>query len=64
MLLTSVVVFIVIPLGAGWLTRTASSGRAARNGSRGRFLPGFQPVMIAALLLTLVLIFAFQADEP
>jgi ACR3 family arsenite transporter len=48
-LITSVVVFIVIPLAAGWLTRT--------------LLIKFHPVMMWALLLTLVLIFAFQAEN-
>jgi ACR3 family arsenite transporter len=33
-LITSVVVFIVIPLAAGWLTRTCCLNRAARNGLR------------------------------
>lgn len=60
-LMTSVIVFIVIPLAAGWLTRTVllkSHGKAWFEAS---FLPKFHPIMITALLLTLVLIFAFQA---
>ena len=62
-LVTSVVVFIVIPLAAGWVTRVwllKSRGRAWFEGS---FLPRFQPVTIVALLATLVLIFAFQAEN-
>lgn len=62
-LITSVVVFIVIPLGAGWLSRTfliRSRGSAWFEAS---FLPLFKPVTIAALLATLVLIFAFQAEN-
>ncbi|HWX20853.1 MAG TPA: ACR3 family arsenite efflux transporter [Candidatus Binatia bacterium] len=62
-LLTSVVVFIVIPLSAGWLTRTLllkSHGEAWFEHS---FLPKFHPVMIGALLSTLVLIFAFQSKN-
>jgi ACR3 family arsenite transporter len=62
-LLTSVVVFIVIPLAAGSVSRFAlirSKGRAWFEGS---FLPVFHPVTTIALLATLVLIFAFQADN-
>jgi ACR3 family arsenite transporter len=62
-LLTSVVVFIVIPLTAGWLTRTALMRSRGKAWFEGTFLPKFHPVMIGALLLTLVLIFAFQAQN-
>src|SRR5271157_4006602 len=60
-LVTSVVVFIVIPLAAGWLTRTALLRLRGREWFEGTFLPRLHPVMIGALLLTLALIFAFQA---
>ncbi len=62
-LVTSVIVFIVVPLLAGWLTRTALLRTHGRDWFDGRFLPRFHPVMIGALLLTLVLIFAFQAEN-
>jgi ACR3 family arsenite transporter len=62
-LITSVVVFIVIPLSAGWLTRTALLRSHGKAWFEGTFLPKFHPVMIGALLLTLVLIFAFQAEN-
>ncbi|HPC60146.1 MAG TPA: ACR3 family arsenite efflux transporter [Verrucomicrobiota bacterium] len=62
-LITSVVVFIVIPLAAGWLTRTALLKSHGKDWFEQNFLPKFHPVMIGALLLTLVLIFAFQADN-
>src|SRR5512137_861787 len=62
-LLTSVVVFIVIPLAAGWLTRTALLQSHGKDWFETRFLPRFHPVMIGALLLTLVLIFAFQSKN-
>ena len=62
-LVTSVVVFIVIPLAAGWLTRTALLRSRGREWFDGQFLPRFHPVMVGALLLTLVLIFAFQAQN-
>jgi ACR3 family arsenite transporter len=62
-LITSVVVFIVIPLAAGWLTRTALLKSHGRDWFDQKFLPKFHPVMIGALLLTLVLIFAFQSKN-
>jgi ACR3 family arsenite transporter len=62
-LITSVVVFIVIPLAAGWLTRTALLKSRGQDWFEQKFLPKFHPVTIAALLLTLMLIFAFQAEN-
>ena len=62
-LITSVVVFIVIPLTAGWLTRTALLRSHGREWFESRFLPKFHPVMVVALLLTLLLIFAFQSKN-
>jgi ACR3 family arsenite transporter len=62
-LLTSVVVFIVIPLAAGWLTRTALLKSHGNDWFEQTFLPTFHPVTVVALLLTLVLIFAFQAEN-
>jgi ACR3 family arsenite transporter len=62
-LVTSVVVFIVIPLGAGWLTRTTLLKAHGREWFEQKFLPRFHPVTIGALLLTLVLIFAFQSKN-
>ncbi len=62
-LITSVVVFIVIPLAAGWLTRTILLHSRGKDWFEEKFLPKFHPVTILALLLTLVLIFAFQAEN-
>ena len=62
-LITSVIVFIVIPLAAGWITRTALLKSHGREWFEKNFLPKFHPVMISALLLTLILIFAFQAEN-
>jgi len=62
-LLTSVVVFIVIPLAAGWVTRTWLLRAKGARWFEGRFLPVFRPVTIVALLATLTLIFAFQAEN-
>jgi len=60
---TSVIVFIVIPLIAGALLRALLVGRHGRAWFEDVLLPRFAPVTIAALLGTLVLIFAFQADN-
>jgi ACR3 family arsenite transporter len=62
-LITSVVVFIVIPLTAGWITRTVLIKSHGKDWFEQKFLPKFHPVMIVALLLTLVLIFAFQSKN-
>ncbi|MEI7730007.1 MAG: ACR3 family arsenite efflux transporter [Verrucomicrobiota bacterium] len=62
-LITSVVVFIVIPLTAGWATRTVLLKSHGKDWFEEKFLAKFHPVMIGALLLTLVLIFAFQAEN-
>lgn len=62
-LITSVIVFIVIPLVAGWLTRTMLLKSRGKQWFEQNFLPKLHPVMISALLLTLILIFAFQAEN-
>jgi arsenite transporter len=62
-LLISVLVFIVIPLSAGWLSRTMLIKLRGTEWFEHSFLPAFKPVTILALLATLVLIFAFQAEN-
>jgi ACR3 family arsenite transporter len=62
-LITSVVVFIVIPLAAGYLTRTSLLKTRGLEWFEKSFLPKFHPVTVMALLATLVLIFAFQAEN-
>jgi ACR3 family arsenite transporter len=62
-LVTSVVVFIVIPLAAGWATRTMLLKSHGAEWFEKNFLAKFHPVTILALLATLVLIFAFQAEN-
>ena len=62
-LITSVVVFIVIPLAAGFLTRKVLLKSHGTEWFDISFLPRFQPLTIVALLATLVLIFAFQAEN-
>jgi ACR3 family arsenite transporter len=62
-LLYSVTVFVVIPLTAGVLLRQWSIRTQGREWFENVLLPRFAPVSVAALLATLVLIFAFQADN-
>src|SRR5512145_1065094 len=62
-LFTSVVVFIVIPLAAGVITRNVLIKSHGPEWFDTAFLPKLHPVAISALLATLVLIFAFQADN-
>lgn len=62
-LLYSVLVFIVIPLVLGTLLRRFLLSSRGATWFEQSFLPALSPITIAALLLTLVLIFAFQADN-
>ena len=62
-LFTSVAVFIVIPLAAGVITRATLIKSHGAEWFNSAFLPKLHPVAITALLSTLVLIFAFQADN-
>ena len=62
-LLYSVLIFVVIPLAAGSISRSLLIRKKGSEWFQDRFLPTFQPVTIIALLLTLVAIFAFQAEN-
>ncbi len=62
-LIISVLVFIVVPLVAGIILRTLLVRKHGLAWFEGTLLPRFAPVTISALLGTLVLIFAFQADN-
>ena len=62
-LLYSVVVFIVIPLAAGVVLRRGLIARGGVAWFERDVLPRFAPVSMLALLATLVLIFAFQAEN-
>lgn len=59
-LLLSVVLFVVIPLAGGMLTRSAVIKKHGIEYFEKGFLPKFSNVTIAGLLLTLVIIFSFQ----
>ncbi len=62
-LLYSVVAFIVIPLALGSISRVVLIRARGREWFERVYLPAFHPVTTLALLATLVLIFAFQADN-
>jgi ACR3 family arsenite transporter len=62
-LLYSVIAFIVIPLTIGMLLRHWLIRKHGKTWFEESLLPRFAPVTILALLATLVLIFAFQADN-
>ncbi len=62
-LMYSVVAFIVIPLALGSVSRVVLLRSKGRAWFEHRFLPFFHPITTLALLATLVLIFAFQADN-
>ncbi len=61
-LAASVVVFVVIPLLAGYITHKMLIKRKGEEWFKNKFLPKFRPVSIFALLSTLVLLFAFQGN--
>lgn len=61
-LITSVVVFVVIPLIAGYATNRLIIRSKGKDWFENQFLKRLKPISIAALLLTLVLIFAFQGQ--
>ncbi len=61
-LAASVVVFVVIPLAAGYVVNQYLLKTRGEQWFKTKFLPRLKPVSISALLLTLVLIFAFQGE--
>ena len=61
-LVASIVVFVVVPLVAGYITHKVLIKRKGEEWFKNDFLPKFKPVSIIALLLTLVLLFAFQGN--
>ncbi len=62
-LLTSVVVFIVVPLSVGAVLRHWLVHRHGLAWFERELLPRFAPITMCALLAMLTLIFAFQADN-
>ena len=62
-LVASVVIFVVIPLVAGVLTNKILIKKHGEDWFKTQFLPRLKPVSIIALLVTLVLLFAFQGSN-
>ena len=61
-LLLSVLLFVVIPLSAGVLTRKIVVKRRGEDYFNGKFVHKFDNVTIVGLLLTLVILFSFQGE--
>jgi len=61
-LIVSVILFVVVPLAAGILTRNLVIDSKGEDYFQKTFIPKFNNVTIAGLLLTLVLIFSFQGE--
>jgi ACR3 family arsenite transporter len=61
-IVVSVLVFLGIPLVAGFLTRTIGERTKGRDWYEGRFLPRIGPVALYGLLFTIVMLFALQGD--
>ena len=61
-LIISVVLFVVIPLVGGILTRTIITKQKGIEYFQNRFIPKFGNITTIGLLLTLVLIFSFQGN--
>ena len=58
----SVLVFLGVPLLAGYLTRTVGERRWGREAYEVRFLPRIGPWALYGLLFTIVVLFALQGD--
>jgi ACR3 family arsenite transporter len=61
-LILSVVLFVVIPLAGGVITRNYITKKQGEEYFQNRFIPKFGNVTIIGLLLTLVIIFSFQGN--
>jgi ACR3 family arsenite transporter len=61
-LVLSVVLFVVIPLMFGVLTRFFMIKHKGRDYFLNRFIPKWNNITIAGLLITLIIIFSFQGD--
>ncbi len=62
-LVASVIIFVLIPLIAGVLTQKILRRYRSDDWLKNELLPRLKPVSIFALLLTLVLLFAFQGNH-
>ena len=62
-LFASVVIFVVVPLLAGYFTNRYLIRKHGEDWFKQVFLPKLKPVSILALLVTLILLFAFQGTN-
>jgi len=58
----SVLIFLGIPLAAGWASRTIGERVRGRDWYESRFIPKVAPVALYGLLFTVVLLFALQGN--
>jgi arsenical-resistance protein len=58
----SVLVFLGVPLAAGWLSRRLGERTRGRAWYESRFLPRVGPLALYGLLFTIVILFALQGD--
>ena len=56
-------IFLGIPLAAGFLTRRIGLRRKGREWYDTRFLPRIGPITLYGLLFTIVLLFAIQGEK-
>ncbi|MGF6990044.1 ACR3 family arsenite transporter [Lachnospiraceae bacterium PF1-21] len=61
-LILSVVLFVVIPLAAGVITRIVLVKKRGLDYFQNQFIPKFSNITVAGLLLTLIIIFSFQGN--
>ncbi len=61
-LILSVVLFVVIPLAGGIITRSVITKKKGVDYFENEFIPKFNNVTVIGLLLTLVIIFSFQGN--
>jgi ACR3 family arsenite transporter len=59
----TVLIFLGIPLAAGFMTRRIGIRRRGREWYEHRFIPRIAPFTLYGLLFTIVLLFAIQGDE-
>ena len=59
----SVLIFLGVPLLAGFLTRVFGERAKGTSWYEGRFLPAIGPVALYGLLFTIVILFALQGDR-
>ncbi|MBA3986993.1 MAG: ACR3 family arsenite efflux transporter [Flavobacteriales bacterium] len=62
-LVLSILIYVVVPLVAGVITNKILIKKHGEDWFKTLFLPKLKPISILALLLTLVLLFAFQGEN-